>query len=272
MFFSTDAEPRPDPPFCAAIALAVGTTAASPAVSKNPRLVICCMVQPPGTLYLDSARPASLLRRRALRWILQACVNRLDEHVRSPRAGGLSEADIKVGGESGGFDLIESSAVFNHRLNTVTDDDQHVAIFGKLPFIGHASVSRDDPCPAVLIVLIECSVKDEVQRANFPLQAASVSHVDEGILRCREDVAGNNDIGAPEVDDAVVIGYGVRHRENLYRFVIVIFPPSIFQKRVARRRIPWRLLFLHSRLNVLMSDDRRALACIRELVGEKRAR
>src|SRR5437762_10159243 len=222
-----------------------------------------------GTPLLDSP---FLLRRRALRWILQGCINRLDEHVRSPRAGRLSEADIKVGGESGGFDLIESSAVFNHGLNTVTDDDQHVAIFGKLPFIGHASVSRDDPCPAVLIVLIECPVEDEVQSANFPLEAASVSHVDEGILRCREDVAGNNDIGAPEVDDAVAIGYGVRHRENLYRFVIVILPPSIFQKRVARRRIPWRLLFLHSRLNVLMSDDRRALACIRELVGEKRAR
>src|SRR5207247_5616630 len=148
MFFSTDAEPRPDPPFCAAIALAVGTTAASPAVSKNPRLVICCMVQPPGTLYLDSARPASLLRRRALRWILQACVNRLDEHVRSPRAGGLSEADIKVGGESGGFDLIESSAVCNHGLNTVTGDDQHVALCGKPPCTGYAFECTADPFAA----------------------------------------------------------------------------------------------------------------------------
>src|SRR5215510_3489803 len=162
-------------------------------------------------------RPPLQLRR-----ILQARVNRLDEHVRSPRAGSLSEADIKVGGESGGLDLIESGAVFNHGLNTVTDDDQHVAIFGNLPFIGDASVSRDYPCPAVLIVLIECSVEDEVQSANFPLEAASVFHINERILRCREDVAGNNDIGAPEMDDAVAVRTGVRHREDLYRFVIVV--------------------------------------------------
>src|SRR2546422_9043292 len=123
-----------------------------------------------------------LLRRRALRWILQGCINRLDEHVRSPRAGRLSEADIKVGGESGGFDLIESGAVFNHGLNTVTDNDQHVAIFGNLPFIGHASVSRDDPCPPVLIVLIECSVEDEVQSGNFPLKSAAGSLFNEGIF------------------------------------------------------------------------------------------
>src|ERR1043165_10172063 len=46
MFFSMDAEPRADAPLCAAISVAVGTTAAMPAACKNPRLVISCMVSP----------------------------------------------------------------------------------------------------------------------------------------------------------------------------------------------------------------------------------
>src|SRR5712692_7908370 len=57
IFFSIDAEPRADPPLCAATALAVGTTAAIPAAPKNPRLVISCMVSPPvPNLYISIPR------------------------------------------------------------------------------------------------------------------------------------------------------------------------------------------------------------------------
>src|SRR6267142_3222779 len=50
MFFSVAADPPADPLPCAAIASTEGATAAIPAVSKNPRLVISCMAHSPDVL------------------------------------------------------------------------------------------------------------------------------------------------------------------------------------------------------------------------------
>ena len=49
---------------------------------------------------------------------------------------------------------------------------------------------------------------------NFSLQASAVFHIDERILCRGEDVARNDDIGAPKVNDAVAVGDRVRHAER----------------------------------------------------------
>src|SRR5262249_23768997 len=82
----------------------------------------------------------------------------------------------------------------------------------------------------------------------------------------------NNDIGAAEVDNAVAIGNGVRHGEDLDGFLVVVFPSSILNVRIAGRRIERRLLLLHPGLNILMAEYCCALASVPELVGNKRAR
>src|SRR5262249_9725951 len=130
----------------------------------------------------------------------------------------------------------------------------------------------NDPGATVFVMLIYGSIQNEVERANHSLNAAAVFHIDKWILRGREDVAGDNHIGTPEMDNTVAVRRCVRHGEDLYRFPVVVLPSSIFKVGIAGRSIQRWFLFLHSRLNVLVSNNRRSLPGIGKLIREKRTR
>ena len=165
--------------------------------------------------------------------------------------------------------MIKSGAAVDHGLHTIADDDQHVAILGDLPFVGHASVSGNDHRAAVLVVLIHGPIEYEIQRPDFALQATAIFYIDEWILRRREDITSNNDIGPAEVHHTVAVGDRIRQRENLDRLFIVILSPTIFEVRIAgRRRRRW-LLILHSCLYILVADDGGALPGVCKLIREK---
>src|SRR4030095_3670688 len=114
------------------------------------------------------------------------------------------------------------------------------------------------------------SVQNEIQCANFTLEAAAILQVNKWILCRGEDVAGDNHVRAAEEDDAIAVGCCVRHWENFNWFFVVVLSSPIFEICIAWRSLHRRLLFLHSRLNILMADNCRALSCIRKLIREKR--
>jgi hypothetical protein len=66
-----------------------------------------------------------------------------------------SESNIVVRRWPRCLDLSQSRAGFDHGLNTIAEDHEHVTILRNLPFIGDASVSENDQRSAVLIVLVK---------------------------------------------------------------------------------------------------------------------
>jgi len=95
--------------------------------------------------------------------------------------------------------------------------------------------------------------EDEIERLNFSLQAAAVLYVDEWILCGGENVTRCDDIGTPEVHDAVAVRYRVRQRKDFHGFAVVKLTSPIVEVSVAGRR--GRFLLLHSCLHILVADD-----------------
>src|SRR5258708_5446439 len=65
------------------------------------------------------------------------------------------------------------------------------------------------------------AVEDGVECVDFTLNGTAIGDVDEGVWRGVENVAGDDDVGSPEVDDAVAVRGGVRHVEHLDAVAVV---------------------------------------------------
>ena len=127
-------------------------------------------------------------------------------------------------------------------------------------------MSRNDHGAAILVVHVDGLVENKIERLNLALQASAVLYVDERILRGGEDVTCGNNVGTPEVHNAIAVCTCILQGEDLHRFAIVVFPAAVFKVSVAGRSGRGRLLPPHMRLNILMADNRRPLACIGKLI------
>src|SRR5205807_4293505 len=74
--------------------------------------------------------------------LLEACVNRLYKHIGCPGTAGGAEAIVIIRSEPRSLDLLQSGALFNHVLNAVADNRDHVAIFGHFPFVAQSAVTE----------------------------------------------------------------------------------------------------------------------------------
>src|SRR2546425_6230473 len=101
-----------------------------------------------------------------------------------------------------------------------------------------------------------------VQRADFPLDAAALRHVDHREMRCIDDLASNNDIGPTEKDSAVTIGVCCRLpvNEDAFLIQIQIFPGLV--EGFGRPGVLWKWRLpsawgTHSEQDRLGSENRR---------------
>ena len=112
-------------------------------------------------------------------------------------------------------------------------------------------------------------VEDIIQGFDLALNAAAVFDVDKRKLNRVEDITRGDNIGLPELNNAVAIGDRVRFAKNLDRVPVVIFPPAIVEKRVARPTRLGQFRLHHASLHVLLSDDGRGGPGIPELHREE---
>ena len=137
--------------------------------------------------------------------------------------------------------------------------------------IRDVAVAGNHDRSALALVLVHRSIENVVQRLDLALNGAAVRDVDHRILRRREHVAGDDDVGAAEVHDAVAVGDRVGHPEHLDRVAVVKLPAALLKIGVARHACRGAFNSDHPILHVLMRDDRRADARIRELQREERS-
>ena len=114
-------------------------------------------------------------------------------------------------------------------------------------------------------MLVVGAVEDVVERLDLAVDAAAVLRVDHRIAREIEDVARDDHVGAPEHDDAVAVGDGVRLVEQLDAVVVMRFAAALLEIRVARHRLVWRLRVLQAVRDVVVRDDRR----VPQRIGEQ---
>src|SRR4051812_2801179 len=78
----------------------------------------------------------------------------------------------------------------------------------------------DDHRSALGHVFSDGHVQNPVERSDFAINAAAAAQIYWRIDIAVIDVACCDHIGTPEKYDAVAIGNGVRHVENLYRLIV----------------------------------------------------
>src|SRR5580765_8611012 len=118
------------------------------------------------------------------------------------------------------------------------------------------------------------AVKDGVECIDLALNTASVADVNKRILRGIKDVASDDDVSTPEVDDAVAIGGGLRHVKHFDAVAIVELPTALREVGVNGPRIRRGRLILaeracHSCGDVFVSDDGGRGAHARRVQGQE---
>src|SRR5262245_23930596 len=113
-------------------------------------------------------------------------------------------------------------------------------------------MSGNDQRSAFTQMFVNGSIENSVQCRDLSLDSAAVLYIDKRISGGFEDIACHDHIRAAEMHTASTIGHCFGLPENLHSFVVVGFPPPALQKRVGGSAR------IHTILNVLMPDDRRA--------------
>ena len=111
--------------------------------------------------------------------------------------------------------------------------------------------------------------EDVVEGSNLAIDGSSVRDVDERKSCGRKHVAGDDDVGAAEVHEAVAVGDGIWRPEELDGVAIVERAAPFFEICVRRHSVGRRLPVVHAVGDVLMTHDRRPDAGPRELKREE---
>ena len=118
-------------------------------------------------------------------------------------------------------------------MDAVANDRHHVAILDHLVFIGDVAVAGNDDRAAFALMLVDRAGRMSLSALISPWTRAAVVDVDERVLRRREHVAGNDDVGATEVDEAVAVGDGVVLPEQFNRVAVVERPSPFLEVGIA---------------------------------------
>src|SRR5438552_13897449 len=136
----------------------------------------------------------------ALSFLSEIPVHSLDECC------GIAVPRVVIQCRLGRLDLIERHSALDHVLNPIANDHDHVAVLQDICFIADASVTGNDICASLLQIFRDGDIEHLVQAGDETVNAATSFRVDDGIRRRYEKVPGNQNVGAPEVDENITIG------------------------------------------------------------------
>ncbi len=140
-------------------------------------------------------------------------------------------------------------------LDSVADDDEHVAIVAHVTGVAEPPVPRDDHRSTLGHVLGHRHVEHPVQRLDHPIDAATSAQINRRIHLTVVDVAGCNHICPPEKDDAVTIRHGIGHVKDLYGLVVEETVQRVLVGEVGVGRGVGRTCIQHPLLHVDMRED-----------------
>ena len=187
-------------------------------------------------------------------------VDRLDKHVGRPRPVVSPVPRVVVQCRFGRPNLFQRHPLADHVGDPIPNDDYRVAVFDDVGLVAHAAVTGNRIRSAFLQPCRDGDIQHVVQSLDESIDAAAIIGVDDRIGGGHEQVAGDQDIGTPEVDDHVPVGVspGVVIQED--RFSVEIEVPPIFKECVQRPFGDGPVFFNHARGHFLMRNDARRIA------------
>ena len=111
--------------------------------------------------------------------------------------------------------MLEREAFLHGVGDAVADDGDHVAVIADCGAVANAAVAGDDVCAAFFVGAGNHEVEQAIERVDFAVDRTAFREIDHGVAIGSEDVAGADDVGAAEEDQAVAVGVrGVRVLED----------------------------------------------------------
>src|SRR5439155_21397502 len=99
----------------------------------------------------------------------------------------------------------QGHAFFDHVLDTIANDRDHVAVLDHIGFIAKPAMAWNNHRAAFLLLGRDSYIEDKIQRIDEAVDAAAILQVDDGIVCGGEDVPGEHDIGTTEEHNAVAV-------------------------------------------------------------------
>src|SRR5262245_29347270 len=112
--------------------------------------------------------------------LLQALVDGFHKHIRRPPWDRTVQRIIVARG-AGGLDLLERHSLLDHVLDSIANDDGHLAAVQHIAKIGKTSVAGNDQRAALLAINRNDHVDEPVQSVDYSLYASACRQIDHRI-------------------------------------------------------------------------------------------